>query len=526
VKKYPLHPFLLTAYAVIALYANNAQEITVDAMLRPIVACLVLTFLGLLLFRLLTGDWVKAGVITSFLVLLFYSYGHLYQVLRNNPILGINLGRHSILGIVYILILVIGLLFLLRRKFISGDFTLMLNVITIVLIALPIIIILRYELRSSRPVGGNQQVDAALSEWQASIRAQSKQSLQKENEDSLPDIYVIVLDMYGRQDALLADLGFDNSDFLDELENLGFVVADCSRSNYAQTRLSLASFLNMQYIPEAETNISIDDVLEQGIKHSLVREQLSTLGYELTAFENGFGFSEIPDADHYYAIQPASFFDLRFQPFEAMLVKTTMLRLPIDLHPQTLSQLLSTITFPYGQHVSRVENTLTNLSTLPEVVGLKFVYAHLMIPHPPYIYEADGSIRLDDRYYREALNQPISEEYYQDGYVKNLEYTNAVMLPLIKTLIQESQTPPVIILLSDHGMRDENRMENLIAVFDPKLGVGEIYSTITPVNIFRVLLNTHFGTDYPFLEDKSYYSEYPDRYLLNEVKENSPACQP
>jgi hypothetical protein len=282
----------------------------------------------------------------------------------------------------------------------------------------------------------------------------------------------------------------------------------------------------MQYIPEAETNISIDDVLEQGIKHSLVREQLSTLGYELTAFENGFGFSEIPDADHYYAIQPASFFDLRFQPFEAMLVKTTMLRLPIDLHPQTLSRLLSTITFPYGQHVSRVENTLTNLSTLPEVVGLNFVYAHLMIPHPPYIYEADGSIRLDDRYYREALNQPISEEYYQDGYVKNLEYTNAVMLPLIKTLIQESQTPPVIILLSDHGMRDENRMENLIAVFDPKLGVGEIYSTITPVNIFRVLLNTHFGTDYPFLEDKSYYSEYPDRYLLNEVKENSPACQP
>ena len=39
-----------------------------------------------------------------------------------------------------------------------------------------------------------------------------------------PDVYYIILDMYGRDDVLKDRFSYDNSEFLKELEELGFVV--------------------------------------------------------------------------------------------------------------------------------------------------------------------------------------------------------------------------------------------------------------------------------------------------------------
>ena len=63
-----------------------------------------------------------------------------------------------------------------------------------------------------------------------------------------PDIYYIILDAYSRDDVLQDFYQYDNGPFISELEALGFYVARCSRSNYASTRLSLPSSLNMDYI--------------------------------------------------------------------------------------------------------------------------------------------------------------------------------------------------------------------------------------------------------------------------------------
>ena len=63
-----------------------------------------------------------------------------------------------------------------------------------------------------------------------------------------PDIYYIILDGYGRSDVLKNEYGYDNSDFLNALRDLGFTVSECSQSNYAQTQMSLASSLNFNYI--------------------------------------------------------------------------------------------------------------------------------------------------------------------------------------------------------------------------------------------------------------------------------------
>jgi hypothetical protein len=63
-----------------------------------------------------------------------------------------------------------------------------------------------------------------------------------------PDIYYIILDGHARSDILAELYGYDNNWFVDSLRQRGFYVADRSRTNYAQTYLSLASTLNMTYL--------------------------------------------------------------------------------------------------------------------------------------------------------------------------------------------------------------------------------------------------------------------------------------
>jgi hypothetical protein len=64
------------------------------------------------------------------------------------------------------------------------------------------------------------------------------------------DVYYIILDGYSRGDVLDEVFDYDNRPFLTRLESLGFSVADNSRSNYAMTRLSLPSSLNMDYLDD------------------------------------------------------------------------------------------------------------------------------------------------------------------------------------------------------------------------------------------------------------------------------------
>jgi len=61
-------------------------------------------------------------------------------------------------------------------------------------------------------------------------------------------------------------------------------------------------------------------------------------------------------------------------------------------------------------------------------------------------------------------------------------------------------------------------MANLIAYYFPNNGAGVLYPTITPVNTFRLVLNTYFGQDLTLLPDVSYYSAYEDRFKFTEVR--------
>ena len=73
--------------------------------------------------------------------------------------------------------------------------------------------------------------------------------------------------------------------------------------------------------------------------------------------------------------------------------------------------------------------------------GRKYVFAHFLVPHPPFVLNADGSCRSLD-----AANAASR----RDNYVAQLEYANREALRLIDA-IRAGPRPAVIVIHSDEG---------------------------------------------------------------------------
>jgi hypothetical protein len=142
--------------------------------------------------------------------------------------------------------------------------------------------------------------------------------------------------------------------------------------------------------------------------------------------------------------------------------------------------------------------------------GPKFVFAHIVSPHRPYVFHPETE---SSRAARSRL--PEFEVSRADGYILGYRdqvlYLNDRMIPILRDLIEESAAPPVILLMGDHGADEalaDERMANLLAVYLPGGAPASLPDSSTPVNAFRFAMSDVFGLDLPRLEDRSYYSTY------------------
>jgi hypothetical protein len=342
----------------------------------------------------------------------------------------------------------------------------------------------------------------------------------------LPDIYYIILDAYTRDDVLLEIYEYDNSSFLQSLEELGFKIARDSRSNYAVTRLSIPSALNLEYVeaigPALDPNATDAAWLDRATKGNMVRKTLTDLGYRTVAFEASYGMTDWPESDLYLSPRPLSlsdqqaFYDLN--EFEVLLIQTSMGRLAIDLST-VLNNLLGTrLVAPHQAHADRILFALDRLGRMAEISGPKFVFMHLMSPHPPYVFAPSGEFVGEDEIFTLASREDEVGEI--EGYRNQVAYLNLRLQEELKTLLETSETQPIILIQGDHGglrVSPEDRMKILNAYYLPDGGDTLIYADISPVNTFRVIFNHYFKSDLPLLEDKSFYSDLDRPFELRQL---------
>ena len=483
----PFHLLLFAVYPILALLAFNMAEVDIASGLRPLLLSMLLAGLLVLIFYGILRDWNRAALVTTVLLILFFSYGHAYIALKSIGIDGFFLFRHRTLIPIWF-----GLSLLLwwwaSRKLKNVlSATYVLNLIGLCLLIMPLFQLTSFFLRSR----------TAQAEQNSSV-------LPLEVGDTPPDIYYIILDGYGRSDILKNEYGYDNSDFLNTLRDLGFTIAECSQSNYAQTQMSLASSLNFNYIenlsdrfvPGSDDRTGLDEL----IHHSALRESLEGAGYQTVAFATGFLATELRDAD--YFLNPKRSW-AQLNEFESLLMETTFARLLQDGNRFGMQSA--------GSELFR-ERTLFVLNKLDElsyIQGPKFVFVHLIVPHPPYVFGPTGG-PIEPAETGTTRTQE-GAGHYRDQAI----YISSRMAEIIPAILANSSTPPVIVLQGDHGptvaSSPRARMSILNAYFLPGADTS-IYSTMTPVNTFRVILNTYFRQNLELLEDISLYSDYTDPF--------------
>ncbi len=512
--RFPWFLILFTFYPLLFLWAENISQVDPTVVIRPFLFTLIGSAILYGMLYLVFRDGIKAALITSLLLIAFFSYGHIYYEGRAIPALRI-LSHHTTLVPLYLLLFGLAILGILRLKKYES-LVIYLNGISLFLVALQAIELGYAYIRSSYAAG-------------QPVKVQSGLALTTAPKD-LPDIYVIVLDTYMRSDALKQDLGYDNSAFINQLTQMRFYVAACSRPNYTFTYASLSALLNMRYVPQAYANDDPSKFSDSGfwsiLKNDEVRKQLKSAGYKTVAFQEEYPLLEFDDSDVLIGRNHSSIKFNYLYPFEIMYRQSTAAIILNALDPKgrisqyfqvkpasqrtnsvDLSGIAGELRDQVAAHIISTQFMLDHITDVPAIAGPKFTYAHLIIPHLPYVFGPDGEIMTDPGYYGGDLGTPINRTYAEKGYVNQIQYIDKRIVPILKTIISKSKNPPIIILMGDHGLEGANRQTNLLAFYLPKNGNVKLYPTISPVNTFRLIFDEYFGANYPLLPDQTYISD-------------------
>ena len=503
-KIFPWHTILFSLYPILALAAVNIHEINVKVVLRPLLlslagAVLLLTILGLIL-----KDGQIAGFVTSAYLILFYSYGHVYNLLHETNIAGILVGRNRILAVIWLVVAIFLTWLIIKIGKYEWKYLLSksLNVVSGLLVVLQLgsLLFFAYRLR---------QVDVNEANFDLSYSFNSDPVLPNTKP---PDIYYIILDAYGRSDVLQSIYGVDNSSFIEQLKGLGFYVAQCSTSNYAQTELSLSSSLNFNYIQTLGLSSAApgnNAQLIAFIKNSAVRRVLEDLGYDTVAFATGYQWTEWENADHY--LSPQGFWKLN--EFENLVIRSSAGLLLLD------SGLFNINEASIENIRGRTLFALDQLGSLPPGSSPKFVFAHLVIPHIPFVFGPDGESTLVGPLTSE---RPYTWDEYKRGYGNQVQYINSRIVDIVRNIIIGSEDPPIIIIQGDHGpgySSNSDRMAILNAYYLPR-GNSYLYANISPVNTFRAIFNEYFNGNFDLLDDVGYFSRYNTPFEFEVIDNN------
>lgn len=511
-KKLPLHPFLFVLYSILALVAKNSSEVVPAQILDTLVLALVTTGTMTWIVIHVARDTSRGAFVASLISLWFLYYGHLYRSVRDLPSLPIALEKPWALLIPWTIAFgIIAWAAFWKHIKLPQLTTYILNVIGTVLIIMPSVTILGYIIRT--PFAAyNYRFPVNKSEILLQVPSRP------------PDIYYIVLDGYGRADMLQSLYGYNNNSFVDNLEERGFYVASKSQSNYMQTSLSLNSSLNLGYLDDinqamgfSNNRLPLIRELEDNAVVTILREH----GYQFISVASAWSLIDFRQADKTLSPYPSI-----LNGFVSFWLENSVLSI---VFPNCLP-------FPsYQTHRNFITNALGALQNSPARNGPKLIFAHILAPHPPFVFDQQGNPIDPSRPYflGDATGYPGTQDEYRQLYLGEVTYLNNAFLPVIDSIIANSPTPPIIILQGDHGPGMHTNWESanetclferfsiLNAYFLPGLDNHVLYPGISPVNTFRLIFGEYFNADLPLLQDKHFFSTRGTPYRFIDVTDMS-----
>jgi hypothetical protein len=513
-----VHPLLVAAFPVLFLFAQNVTEqfslgpLWVPLLLAVVGGAIVL-LVALGVARVAGASAARAAMAASLLIGLALMYGHAWNLL------GESLRLHRYLLVAWLLIAALGLALVWRAPLVAVRRAAVgLTVAVSALIVVNLVPIAGLGVRSVLIAAPERGEEPTLESAGGDAR----------------DVWYIVPDRYAGSDGLRETFGFDNSEFLDALRERGFEVAEHATSTYLKTSLSLLSTLNLDELDfealEAEASGGDDfGPINRRLQESHAAERF--------LHERGYRYVHVGSIRGATAGNAAADEVFRYSStteFSSVLADTTLLRALERVAPDLFAPGLGEL------YTAQTEYQIDVLNDLADVPGRNFVFAHLLLPHPPYAFNADGS-RVTDA---QRASRTLDEQY-----VEQVKFTNATLLALVDRLRAGSpETWPIIVIAADEGpfpnryAEDEETFEWLEAQPEELLRKFSVLSAIsvpgvdrtgleaagfsddmTLVNLFRVVFNAAFDSNLPMLPSRNWaYVDQLHIYDAVEVTDRIP----
>jgi len=502
-----IHPFLFALFPVLFIYSKNIHEISVQEIVLPVLLILLGAILLWILVRFIIKNNEKSGFIISLLLVLSFSYGHIYLLMDDLTLGNSDIGRHQYLLIPFAISFIVGTYYFVKTKRKLNNASTISNAIAVTFLAVIFINILASNIEnvdsfSSDIITSNTSLDIP-----DTTIATLFPSLDKPK--NYPDVYYIILDGYMGSNSIKEFLNYDNHEFISYLTDKGFNINHQSYSNYPSSEPSVISTLNMTYLNFlADKQVGHVKIPQKMYVENTVMQNFKSAGYKIISIQRPFPF-----------IVSSPLFDSvtceRNEHIDSQLFSMTM-----------KTSILVFLLEKWEEHELR-EAILCNFSELAnQQQNFKepiFVFSHMLVPHPPYLFSPEGEPVSSVR------PQGLESWENQEGYINSVKFANKKIEQVVDELLADVDNPPVIIIQADHGIgfnfdptnpSDEGitqQMSIFSAYYLPGTEKNLSNNVITPVNTFRIIFNSYFNTDYELLENKMYLIDDDDPDYFTDV---------
>jgi hypothetical protein len=322
-----------------------------------------------------------------------------------------------------------------------------------------------------------------------------------------------MFDGYASSEILKEVHGYDNSQVVNFLKSEGFVIPENSYTNYPQTIFFLSAVLNMEYVNYLSDEMGVESKnvspLLDMIYKNKISDEFRNKGYGVYYLDTGFLMYPADMKTEMSLCASNNYFNSQFQ---ILILRMSM---------------FNPIYQKFFEDDYR-EKILCTFEEIPKIHKYSdepvFVFAHIMVPHSPYIFGPNGEKVDLERF------EMVSSGKDKEGYLNQVKFAEKMMIEIVEK-IRSSDKQAIIIVGSDSGSdstldwsnpNDEmvkERFGNFHAYYFPDEGNETLYDGISPVNVFRKILNFYFNENYEILEDRSYFSNDERPYDFKDITE-------
>ncbi|MFI5265689.1 MAG: sulfatase-like hydrolase/transferase, partial [Candidatus Levyibacteriota bacterium] len=421
-----LSPVFTALYTALFLYAANSSEFTLSVIITPLLSALFFAVVVFLVVLTFVRQKPAAALVSFAVVFVSLSYVRIASLVSQIPFVSrFPISEDAITWLVIFIILVFVSIVVKRYKGKLLSANKVLTILSLALVLFSAFNIAKFEITSGRL-------------FEKDTKNVKMNITQVPYLGTRPDIYYFIFDRYAGSRALSEQYGFDNSAFLNFLRGKGFYVPTNSTTNYPKTFLSLASSLNFEYLDflTAQTHggaSSDESIITPLIRNNNVVKFLKERGYSYINVGSWWEATSVNQNANknfvlHYGVYPFA------DEFMTGYLNTTI---AAPILKATFKDPMAVSTDPQNNlHRKTILYELDTFKTIPQMPGPKFVFAHILVPHDPFVL--DQNCKPID----EGI---VNTKPHQTNYLNQLKCANSKIEVLVNQILENSKIPPVII---------------------------------------------------------------------------------